>query len=306
MLSIIIPSRSPWFLQKTCDDLIAKAEGEIEIIIVLDGIWPDPPIKDNPKIRIIHHGMQHDSFGMRESINRGMSLARGKYVMKIDEHCMMSQGYDVQLAANCEEDWVVIPRRKRLDAENWCLTDEGRADIDYNYITYPYLKWRDGSCGLHGAEWKRPERADIMIDDTVTCQGSFYYMHKDWWFDKIHPMNQEVYGMFINEAQEITLQTWLAGGRVIVNKNVFYAHYHKGSHGKGYGFSNAQYRLHQNERERGRKNCINYFMEDKYPKAIHSWAWLVDEKFPDMPGWGTDWKERLIIDKARENSDINI
>ena len=53
-LSIIVPSRSPQYLQKTIDDLLAKAEGDIEIIVVLDGIWPDTIPKDHPKVHHLH------------------------------------------------------------------------------------------------------------------------------------------------------------------------------------------------------------------------------------------------------------
>jgi len=57
-LSIIIPSRDDRYLQKTIDDLIEKAVGEIEIIVVLDGYWPTTMVKDHPLVKIIHHGIQ--------------------------------------------------------------------------------------------------------------------------------------------------------------------------------------------------------------------------------------------------------
>lgn len=37
MLSVVIPSRSDQWLQKTVDDLFSKAEGEVEVIVVYDG-----------------------------------------------------------------------------------------------------------------------------------------------------------------------------------------------------------------------------------------------------------------------------
>jgi hypothetical protein len=66
-LSIVIPSRCDEFLQKTIDCLLEKAEGEVEIIVVLDGYWPDPPIKKHPQVIVVHHGTLHDSYGMRSS-----------------------------------------------------------------------------------------------------------------------------------------------------------------------------------------------------------------------------------------------
>src|SRR3990167_4654120 len=140
MLSIIIPSRNDEYLQKTIDDLLKKAEGAIEVIVVLDGYWPDPVLINNPRVVIIHHGTFHNSRGMRDSINAGMAIAKGEYVMKIDEHCMVDQGYDVKLIADCEDNWVVIPRRYRLDADKWEIIEDGRQPIDYMKIDYPYQR----------------------------------------------------------------------------------------------------------------------------------------------------------------------
>ena len=36
MLSVVIPSRTDAYLQKTVDDLVEKASGEIEIIVILE------------------------------------------------------------------------------------------------------------------------------------------------------------------------------------------------------------------------------------------------------------------------------
>lgn len=301
MLSVIIPSRQPEFLQKTVDDLLAKAEGEVEVIVCCDGVWPDPMLKDDPRVIIFHHGEVHDNVGMRGSINAGMQLARGEYVMKCDEHTMMGQGYDLMLAADCEDGWVVIPRRRRLDPERWELIEDGRSPVDYMYVEYPYLKPFDKTQGLHGAEWRRPERSDILIDDTPTMQGSCYFMRKSTW-DKLFPdgLDDENYGTFTQEAQEISNKAWLNGGRVIVNKKTWYAHYHKGKRGKGYGFSREQYKKHLVGTEKGRTYSINYWLNTK--DFTHDWNWFVTEKFPDMPGWSADWRERAEQDKEQDFS----
>ena len=97
-LSIIIPSRSDQFLQKTIDSLLENAEEEVEIIVCFDGIWSD--IKDDPRVIVFHHGEIHDNVGMRGSINAGMLLSSGEYVMKIDEQCTVDKGVDTQLQAH--------------------------------------------------------------------------------------------------------------------------------------------------------------------------------------------------------------
>lgn len=299
MLSIIIPSRNADYLQKTVNDLLKKAEGEIEIIIVLDGYWPAEHDWSDNRIKIIHHGTIHNSRGMREGINAGVAIAKGEYLMKTDEHCMFDQGYDVKLIADCEDNWVVIPRRYRLDAENWTLIEDGRPPIDYMHVDYPYQRPFDKTCGLHGGEWKQRyyDRKEILIDDTPSMQGSCWFMSKKHWDNVIKRMEDENYGTFTQESQEICHKTWFSGGRVVVNKKTWYAHYHKGHKGKGYGFSNAQYKEHMAGTEKGRQFCIDFWLNNRWDKRIHDWAWFVDEKFPDMPGWGKDWKERIEKDK---------
>jgi glycosyltransferase involved in cell wall biosynthesis len=303
--SVIIPSRNSQFLQQTIDDLLAKAEAPVEIIVVLDGYWPVPMVNQNPKVIVVHQGTVHNSRGMREAINTGMALAQGKYVMKIDEHCMVDQGWDVKLAADCEDNWVVIPRRYRLNAEEWKLVEDGRPPIDYMYLAYPYERPRDVTCGLHGAEWKERhyERKDILIDDTMSWQGSCYFMTKKHW-DWMGPMSTELYGPFTQEAQEIGNKTWLGGGRLVVNKKTWYAHYHKGKNGKGYGFSNAQYAQFSADKERGRLFCIDYWVNNKWPDRVHDFEWLL-EKFAPVPTWPVDWKERILIDKSKEDEKPN-
>jgi hypothetical protein len=282
------------------EDLLNKAEGEVEVVVVYDGRWPEPtemPPND-PRVIQIHHGIINDNYGMRESINAGVRVSHGDYLMIIDEQCAVDQGYDVKLAADCEDDWVVIPRRKRLDPETWTLIQDGRPDIDYMYIEYPYVKPLDKTQGLHGAEWKRPERAEIMTDDTPTMQGSCYFMKRSYWVD----LDSTNYGTFTAEAQEVSLRAWFSGGRVVVNKNTWYAHWHKGNAGKGYAFTTEQYKRHAEGMEKGRLYSIQYWLNTT--DYLHDWNWFVTKMFKDMPGWSRDWRERVEKDKLNDYSTL--
>lgn len=299
-VSIIIPSRSPQYLTATINDLLKKAESSIEVIVVLDGIWPDDYVEDK-RVIYIHHGLQHDHVGMRGSINAGMDIARGKYVMKIDEQCMVDQGFDKKLMADCEDNWVVIPRRKRLEPETWSLQEDGRPPVDYMYLAYPYERPFDKTCGLHGSEWRERtrERADILIDDTMSWQGSCWFTTKKYWEELLNPLDDVNYGTFTQEAQEIGNKVWLSGGRLVVNKKTWYAHWHKGSKGKGYGFSREQYQKHMDGTERGRVYCIDYWLNTK--DYQHDFDWLL-EKFAPVPTWPENWKEQIKIDAEKDYS----
>lgn len=306
LLSVIIPSRNDEFLQKTINDLLEKAEGEIEVIVILDGYWPDPILEDDPRVIILHQGLFHDSWGMRRAINDGVALSKGEYIMKIDEHCMVDEGFDKKLIEDYEEGSVVIPRRYRLDAENWSIIEDGRPPIDYMKMDYPYAKPHDKTQGLHGAEDRQrfKDRENILIDEVMTMQGSCYFMSRKHWDNVIKRMEDEDYGPFTQEAQEISNKTWMSGGRCLVNKKTWYAHLHKGARGKGYGFSTEQYKKHCELNEKGRLYCIDFWVNDRWAERKINFRDIINRFWP-VPGWPEDWETRLHEDKKKDYSTLN-
>lgn len=282
-LSIIIPSRNELFLHKTTKDILEKATGEFELIVVLDGYWPKAEeIISDKRVHYIHFGVSH---GMRAGINAAAAIAKGKYLMKTDGHCMFAQGFDEVLTADLDEDWVVIPRRYRLDPENWCWKDVGKPPVDYEFLSYPY--WKLDEVGIHGTIWG--ERAllrnkpEFDIDDNMGFQGSCWCMHKSHFDDRLGGMSEVGYGTFIGEPQEIGNKTWLGGGRVIVNKKTWYAHLHKGkTYGRGYFFS-------KQEAVDGNAYSVDYWYNNRWADRKHDFTWLV-EKFWPVPSWPEDRK----------------
>ncbi len=254
-------------------------------------------------MKILHHGTVHDNYGMRESINRGVRISRGKYIMKTDEHCLFDKGFDTKLIADCEKDWVVVPRRKRLDADAWKIIEDGRADIDYMSIAYSYATPYDRRSGLYGGvidKQRTEERKNILIDETFSMQGSCWFMRRKYWDQIIGRLEDEHYGKFNHEAQELHFKVQLSGGKLMVNKKTFYAHMHKGARGKGYNFSNEQYREHERDKERARRYCMNFWLLNKWskPPRKYDFAWLI-EKF-NPPGWPADWQTRIHEDAKKD------
>ena len=320
LVSIIIPDRNGQpYLQQTIDGLLENATGQIEIIVVCDGTWPNPPLKNDPRVTIIHHGTHFNNIGMRDSINRGVAVSKGEYVMKIDEHCMVDRGFDEKLRADCEDNWVVIPRRYRLDPDNWKVEEydlvdgkliphrKARPPVDYMYLAYPYERPFDRTCGLHGDkdDQRGKERQDILIDDTMSMQGSCYFMTRKHWDNVIENLDSKNYGTFTQEAQEIGNKTWFSGGRMVVNKKTWYAHMHKGKRGKGYGFSNEQYKEHMASMERGRLFCIDFWVNNKWDKRVHDFEWLLEHFWP-VPTWPENWKYRIEEDKKKDWSTLKL
>lgn len=293
MLSIIIPSRNERFLQKTIDDILEKAEGQIEVIAVLDGYWPDPALKPDNRVVIIHKGKAQ---GMRSAINSAVAVAKGEFIMKTDGHCMFDQGFDVKLLANIEKNWIVIPRRKRLDAENWVPKDVGKPDVDYEYLSYPDDPHDFGGPGLNGRIWTERilARKDIEIDDTPASQGSCWLMHKEYFY-YLDLMDDKNFGPFWNESQELAFKCILSGGRYVVNKKTWYAHLHKGKvYGRGYNMDTSWL-------TQGRNHTMQFFSGKKmWEKQLHPLSYLI-EKFMPMPTWDD---EKLQDLKKRENENF--
>lgn len=286
LLSVLIPSRSERFLRQTVEDLLKHATSSIEVIVCLDGAWPVEPLPDtDPRLRIIHLGSPR---GMRACINAAAGVARGEYLMKIDAHCKVAEGFDEILKADCADDWVVIPRRKRLDAENWDIQDVGKPDVDYEFLSYPL--WKPDEVGIHGTIWterikERLRKPEYDLDDNPAFQGSCYFTTRKHW-ERIGGLPEEGYFSFIGEPQQLGMKTWLSGGRVVINKAIWIAHLHKGKrYGRGYSISNSELKA-------GNAYSCSYWMNDSWPEAKYTMEWFVSEKFPDMPTWPNDWKEK--------------
>lgn len=289
MVSILIPSRNEIFLQNTINNILENATGEIEIIVGLDGYWPEPAIKDNKKVTLVHSSI---STGRRDNLNSLARIAKGKYIMKCDAHCAFGKGFDEILSKDCEDNWIVIPRRYSLNVDTWSPEDNGKIR-DAHYISYPTAFDKPGEYlgfGMHTKDWKEraEQRKDVLIDDEMTSPGSCYFMHKSYW----QPQSNIGFGPFILEFEEMGVRTWLTGGRVVVNKNTWYAHLWKG---KRYG---RMYKLSRAENKAGELFAADYWYTNKMPNRIHDFEWLIDKFWP-VPTWPTDWKSlKLEIPKT--------
>lgn len=289
LISIIIPSRGEIFLSKTILDLLFKMEGDFEIIAVLDGEWPEeqkrqywttPQIIEHSKVTYLYSGQ---SQGMREAINAGVAISKGEYILKLDGHCMVDVGFDVKLKEHIEDNWIVIPRRKRLDAERWEIQDVGKPDVDYELLSSPADK------GAKGMIWTERilERTDPKydIDENMSFQGSCWFMTRKH-FDSLGGLQTEGYGTFVRESQELGLKTWLGGGKVITNKKTWYAHLHKGkTYGRGYF-------LNKDEMIKGEKYCDDFWFNNRWTDRKHDLAWLI-ERFMPVPGWTPELIEKV-------------
>jgi len=270
MLSIIVPARNEPYLNQTIKGLLENAEGEIEILVSLDGYWSNPIISDD-RVIYIHKGKAQ---GMRAGINSCVAMSKGEYLMKLDAHCLVDKGFDVKLIKDYEDKTVVVPRRYALDVKNWKI--EKRKDDKYP-IDYMYL-----DSTLHGVVWKEKNHdlklKEKMLDETMSNQGSIWFMKKTYFYE-LELMDEVGYGTFWNEFQEVGLKCWLSGGKVIVNKNTWYAHWHKDEEsGRGYSMPSAE----QVKGAEQTKKWLTYKLA--WEKQTLPLEWLIAHFWP-VPGW---------------------
>lgn len=292
LVSIIIPARNEIFLEKTIRDILAKARGPIEVIPVLDGYWCNPDeIVEDKRVSYLHFGESH---GMREAINAAVRKAKGEYILKCDAHVMFDEGFDVKLVADVPtyqeksgsaDNWIVIPRRKRLDAEAWAIQDVGKIDVDYEFLS------SSADNGAKGNIWTERAMARLNdpkydIDENMTFQGSCWFMPRTHYLDRLGGMSEVGYGTFVREAQEIGLKTWLGDGRIFTNKRTWYAHLHKGPK---YG---RMYFLNKREIEEGNAYCDDFWFNNRWQGAKRDLAWFI-ERFMPVPMWTPELIEQV-------------
>lgn len=260
-LSVIIPSYKDPLLHKTIDSLLDNSElgSEMEIIPVLDGYTPTNPIKSDPRVKVLN---LEQNRGMRNAINSGVNASKGEYLMKCDEHCMFDKGFDVKLLADIEDNWVVIPRRYKLDTDRWIICEDDKEPVDYDKLV------TDNPDKIGGMVWKRrtKERKDILLDETMVFQGSCWVMSRKHW-NFLGGLQEKGYGTFAQEALEIALKTWLGGGRVIVNKKTWYAHKHR-KFGRISPVASVEIKA-------GNAYSMDFWLNNRWDKRIHDLDWLM-------------------------------
>lgn len=254
MVSVIIPSYKDPFIHNTINSLLENALGEIEIIVVLDGYWPEKPIINDSRVKIVHLGRNR---GMRRAINAGIDIAKGEYIMRTDEHCAFDKGYDTILSNSCQDNWIVTPRRYFLDPISWQIMKIPPVD----FMKLKIVNAGDGIRKFSGVESRGDDKE--LIQESMAMQGSCWLMKRSWWNKIIGELQNEGYGPHYQDSHEMVFKTWQAGGKLMVNKNTWYAHKHR-------NFS----RTHNNgtkENPSNNEQCWSYSLqvwEDYYKKEI--------------------------------------
>jgi len=299
-LSIIIPARSEMFLKNTIEDILDKSRGKTEVIAVLDGAWADPPIKDDPRVVLVHYS---EAIGQRAACNKAASLSNAKYIAKCDAHCGFDEGFDIKLMADMKDDWTIVPVMRNLHAFDWVCPDghrryQGRSGVCEvcGKPTTRDFKWigkanptSDSYCFNTEPQFRyfreyrrRPEYKEdfeeTQLTQTMSLQGSFFMMTREKYWDL--NICDERFGSWGSQGLEVAIKTWLSGGKCMVSHKTWYAHMFR-TQGGDFGFPYPQTDRKVKE---NRALAKDYFFNNKFEKAVHPLSWLI-ERFMPVPEW---------------------
>ena len=311
-LSVVIPARNEEFLSVTIENILQNKRGKTEVIAILDGKWANPPIKDHPDVNIIY---LPESIGQRAATNLGVKLSKAKYIMKLDAHCSMKEGFDVVLMNDIQDDWVIVPTMKNLWAFDWkCYhcgwkkyqgptpvkcEDCGKGDKlrrkmmwirkerpqsnSYCFDAEPHFQYFNE---YTKTEKYKKDLAETGLTETMSLQGSCWMATREKYW-KLN-LCDENFGSWGNQGIEVSVKTWLSGGKVIVDHHTDYAHMFR-TQGGDFGFP---YHQSGNEVSRCKAKVRDMFWKNKYNKQIYPLSWLV-EKFMPVKGWAQEDLDKL-------------
>lgn len=306
-LSIIIPARNEEWLIDTIDDVLKNTSENTEVIAVLDGYWPQTGIKDNSRVKIIHHS---EAIGQRAATNEGAKLSNAKYIMKLDAHCSVNKGFDTIMMEDMKYDWTMVPRMYNLHVFDWkCMKcgkktymgpiptkcDDCDNTIDFRKKKIWTPRWNRCSdfmrfdSDLHFQYWKSFEKRSESKDDIVDqmcCIGACWMMDRNRYWE-LGGLD-EAHGSWGQMGVEIACKSQLSGGRQVVNKKTWFAHMFRTQPGFGFPYPNPGIGA--------RKYSRDLWENNKWPKAKYKLSWLLEKYWP-IPGWT---EEDLQEQKNRE------
>ena len=299
-LSFIIPARNERWLARTCADILSHITADSEIIVVLDGAWPETgyELPQHERITVIY---LPESIGQRAATNLAIKISSARYICKVDAHVAIAPGMDAELISSCEPDWTMIPAQMNLHAFDWVcehcqhrsyqgptpvscvacgVAGPFRMDIVWNAVRRRTEYWRFDS-DLHFQYWgsyqERPESRGEIVD-VMTSLGACFFMARDrfWQLGGL----DEQHGSWGQLGVEVACKSWLSGGRHVVDKRTWFSHLFR-TQGSDFGFP---YAIAGSDQERARAYSRKLWRENAWPGQVRPLRWLL-EKFAAVPGW---------------------
>lgn len=305
-LSIVIPSRNEEFLKQTVEDILKNKRGKTEVIVGLDGEWMDLP-DFNENVTIIKY---YKSIGQRALTNQCVKLSKAKYVMKVDAHCAFDEGFDVKMVRAFKEsgdnvvmapvmrnlwvyDWKCYECGKRVyqDKENICPVDGNKMKKKMLWIaksnpeSTAYYFSPEPKFGYFGDLRRKHKKDPNSLVESMSLQGSAFMCTREkyWELD----ICDEGYGSWGSQGIEVACKFWLSGGKVLINKDTWYAHLFRTKNVFGF-----PYELSGKQVAYAKARAKHMFFKSKWNKQTRPLSWLI-EKFWPIPEWTDEDLKKL-------------
>ncbi len=311
-LSVLVPARNEGFLLNTILDVLAHARADTEVIVVLDGLWPVEPIPVHPKVHVLYHPAP---VGQRAATNEAARISHAPYIMKLDAHCSVADGFDVELlkaAQTLAPETIQIPAQYNLHAFNWrCDTcgnetyqgptptackQEPCPGTTFQRVLFwerRVRRWSTSTKPGRGGfvlstswcfdhelhfQYDRTPRPKAEFQETMSCLGACWFLSKDYYW-RLGGLD-EGHGSWGQMGTELACKTWLSGGRMVTNTHTWFAHLFR-TQGGDFGFP---YELTGGEVAQARRHSHNLWLPNAWPQQTQPLSWLID-KFAPIRGW---------------------
>lgn len=293
-LSILIPARNEEFLNRTVEDILKNKRGKTEIIVGLDGYWPDPGVPQHEDVTVVHFP---EALGQRACTNQLARISTAKYVMKCDAHCSFGESFDTIMMADMQDDWVMVPKMYNLHVFDWvcknghrryqgpsgpCTVcgEETQKDIlwrikkksetaDCNSPEATSMRFDKNLKFQYWSGYKKQQHGDLV--ETMSLLGACWMVSREMYWN-LNMCDEGHVGGWGQQGTEVACKAWLSGGKLICTKKTWFAHMFR-TQGKDFGFPYPNTHI-----EEAREYSRDLWLNDKWDKAIHPLSWLI-EKF---------------------------
>jgi len=224
MISIILPAyyKEEPYLNRTIENAFKSAQGEIEVVVILNGFNMDV----DPRARVI--GLPNNE-GERVAMNIAATAAQGEYLLRIDAHCSFeTPGWDLKMTEVTDGRTITVAvltalyhsltadkdLKKRADKEGW---------QDWTPIPGHWY----GPCKLMPnmeAKWLTPnrDRKYPTVIPNMAFTGCGFLLARDfYWALGRADENLPKMGAI---GEEFAIKAWLAGGKVQTRTDVVIGH----------------------------------------------------------------------------------
>lgn len=260
-----------------------------EILVIDDGS-PIPVSHPNPIVRIVRNDVRT---GLIAARNLGGNEAAYEYIAMMDCHIKVAEG------------WLEEPYR--LMKENY-RTVVNPVVFSLNITNYEFYSALHGIGSSAGFYWSLVHRWSCAKPGTMISAGTMgeFFITKRWWTE-VNGMDKRM-KQWGAENIEISLKTWLCGGRIVVAKSCFIAHGFRKIPYKIDGYTIRKNYVRLAETWLGEEYINNFYKARKLKRGsvdygdisenlklkerlkCHNFSWFVKEFKGVSPCWKEDKK----------------